>query len=194
MAGKSKLQRHARARRVARARLAGLLVGAVLVVATVIGPSLVRNGPEDVDVAGDIRPGGRIERLELPALEGNGRVAYSTFAQRPLVINFFASWCPNCIHEMPDFELVHQELKGRVAFLGVSQADSRDASVALARQTGISYPTAIDIDGVFFRAAGGLGMPTTILVRPGGEVADVWVGGLDADALRQLIADELGVA
>jgi hypothetical protein len=39
-----------------------------------------------------------------------------------------------------------------------------------------------------------VGMPTTILVRPGGEVADVWVGGLDAETLRQLISDELGVA
>lgn len=191
-AREERAKRQVRSRRVARARTAGLLAG-VFLVAALVGAWLVGGASAGVEVAGDVRPGGTIERLELPALEGDGTVAYSAFDDQPLVINFFASWCPNCIAEMPDFEQVHQELAGRVGFLGVSQADPPDASIELARQTGITYPTAIDRNGVFFNAAGGVGMPTTIFVRPGGEVAEVWVGGLDADTLRQLIVDELGV-
>ena len=109
------------------------------------------------------------------------------------MINFFASWCPNCIAEMPEFERVHAILGDRVAFLGVSQSDARSASIDLANETGITYETAIDEQGAFFRAFGGLGMPTTVFIRPGGEIAEVWVGALNAQALRGLIADHLGI-
>lgn len=109
------------------------------------------------------------------------------------MINFFASWCPFCIAEMPDFERVHQLLGDRVAFLGVWQTDARGASIDLARETGITYDTAIDERGDFFRAVGGQGMPTTIFVRPGGEIAEIWVGALDAGTPRQLVTDHFGV-
>ncbi len=191
-AREERARRQTGARRAAHARTVGILAR-VFMVAVLVGAWLVGGASAGVEVAGDVRPGGRLERLELPTLEGDGTVSYTSFSDRPLVINFFASWCPNCIAEMPDFEQVHQELAGRVGFLGVSQADPAEASIELALQTGITYPTAIDRNGVFFNAAGGVGMPTTILVRPGGEVAEVWVGGLDADTLRGLIADELGV-
>jgi thiol-disulfide isomerase/thioredoxin len=109
------------------------------------------------------------------------------------VINFFASWCPSCIAEMPEFERVHALLGDRVAFLGLSQSDARGSSTALARETGITFVTAIDERGEFFRAIGGLGMPTTVFIRPGGEIAEVWVGALNAEALRSLVADHLGI-
>lgn len=149
--------------------------------------------PSGVAFAGDLRRGGTIEELRLPRLEGEGAVEYRDYADRPLVINFFASWCPSCIAEMPDFERVHGLLGDEVAFLGVSQSDARSASIDLARETGVTYDTAIDERGEFFRAIGGQGMPTTIFVRPGGEIADVWVGPLNADALKELVADHFGI-
>jgi len=180
-------QRQARLRRLAT-------IAAVIVVGAVVGTWLISGASGGVAYAGDIRPGGSLERLELPALEGDGLVDYANLADEPLVINFFASWCPSCIAEMPAFEQVHQKLGDRVGFLGISQSDAASASIDLAHQTGITYQTAIDPNGVFFNAAGGRGMPTTILVRPGGEIAEVWVGGLDAASLERLIAEELGVS
>jgi cytochrome c biogenesis protein CcmG, thiol:disulfide interchange protein DsbE len=170
-------------------------VGVGLAAAIVAGIWLVRDTrpSSEVAFAGDLREGGTLEDLRLPELEGDGVVEYATYADRPLVINFFASWCPNCITEMPEFERVHALLGDRVAFLGVSQSDARSASIDLARETGISYDTAIDERGEFFLAAGGLGMPTTILIRPGGEIAEVWVGPLNAEALLDLLADRLDV-
>lgn len=181
-----------RARIRARLRSVGIAVAAAAVVVA-IGALLIRGGAGGVDYAGDIRTGGTLERLELPALEGDGTIDYSTMSDKPVVINFFASWCPNCVGEMPGFEQVHQKLGDRVTFLGISQSDAAGASIDLAHQTGITYATAIDRNGVFFNAAGGVGMPTTILVRPGGEIAEVWVGGLDAASLERLIAQDLGV-
>ncbi len=139
---------------------------------------LGRSDSDGVAYAGDFRPGGTLESLQVPVLVGAGSVDYEDFADRPLVINFFASWCPSCISEMPAFEQVHRQLGDRVRFLGVSQSDSRDASIELARRAGITYPTGFDPVGSFFHATGVLGMPTTIFVRAGGKIADVWVGPL----------------
>ena len=173
-------------------------VGAITIVLVALAAALaigiVRDlQPSGVAFAGDLRRGGTLDELRLPRLEGAGVVEYAAYADRPLVINFFASWCPNCIAEMPDFERVHGLLGDYVSFLGVSQSDARSASIDLARETGITYDTAIDERGEFFRAFGGQGMPTTIFVRPGGEIADVWVGQLSADALQGLVSDHFGV-
>ena len=193
-AAKADRERQARrARVVTRARV-GALTLVLVVAAAALTFALVRDlQPSGVAFTGDLRKGGTIEALRLPQLEGDGAIEYAAYADRPLVINFFASWCPSCIAEMPEFERVHELLGDRVAFLGVSQSDAREASIDLARETGITYDTAIDGRGEFFGAVGGVGMPTTIFVRPGGEIAEVWVGALNADALQELVADHFGI-
>ena len=193
----AKAERERRARRakvMTRARVGTLAL--VLVVAGIaLAFGVIRDlQPSGVAFGGDLRRGGSLEELRLPRLEGDGAVEYAAYAGRPLVINFFASWCPNCIAEMPEFERVHDLLGSRVAFLGVSQSDARGASIDLARETGITYDAAIDERGEFFRAIGGQGMPTTIFVRPGGEIAEIWVGALDANGLQQLVADLFGIS
>jgi peroxiredoxin len=177
-------------------------VGAFVVVlpiaAWVLADRLLPNSDDsgtaaDVVFAGDLTVGGTLQQMRLPRLRGDGVVDYAGLAGRPLVINFFASWCPTCVGEMPEFERVHRLLGDEVAFLGVSQSDSRDASIQLASETGITYETAFDERGELFRAFGALGMPTTVFVRPGGEIVEVWAGGLDARTLRQLVAENFGV-
>jgi thiol-disulfide isomerase/thioredoxin len=193
-AAKADRERQARRARVVTGARAGGLALVLAAAAAALAFGIVRDvQPSGVAFAGDLRKGGTLEELRLPQLEGDGAVEYTAYADRPLVINFFASWCPSCIAEMPEFERVHGLLGDRVAFLGVSQSDARGASIDLARETDITYDTAIDERGEFFRAFGGQGMPTTILVRPGGEIAEVWVGALNADALQQLVADHFGI-
>ena len=170
-----------------------LAIGAWVLADRLLTRSSDTGASPEVAFAGDLGVGGTLQELRLPRLQGDGVVEYTRFADRPLVINFFASWCPNCIAEMPEFERVHQQLGSDVAFLGVSQSDPRGASIRLARETGITYETAIDERGELFRAFGAFGMPTTVFIRPGGEIADMWAGALDAQALRQLVAEHFGV-
>lgn len=193
-AAKAERDRLARRARVAT-RTRRWALGLVAVVAIgAAGFKVVRTGAGGVTFAGDLRVGGTLEALRLPQLEGGGTVSYAVYDERPLVINFFASWCPNCIAEMPDFERVHQRLGDQVAFLGVSQSDHPQASIDLAHETGITYETAIDERGAFFNALGARGMPTTVFVLPGGQIADIWVGGLNAGTLEQLVAEHFGVS
>ena len=155
---------------------------------------IVRGSSGGVAFAGDIRTGGTLKSLKVPALQGGGTISYDQFRSQPLVINFFASWCPNCVGEMPGFQQVHQQLGPKVAFLGVSQSDAKSASITLANQTGVHYPLGIDANGDFFRATGSAGMPTTLFIRPGGHIAYIRMGALDPASLKQAIQQYLGVS
>ena len=173
-------------------RMAGIAAAFVAAIGLFI--LVARGGSGGVAFAGDIRTGGTLQTLRLPALEGGGTVSYDQFRSKPLVLNFFASWCPNCIAEMPGFQQVHEQLGGKVAFLGVSQSDSKSGSIGLAKQTGVRYPLGFDANGGFFRATGSTGMPTTLFIRPGGQIAFIQVGALDPTSLRQAIQQYLGVS
>lgn len=114
------------------------------------------------------------------------------FTGRPTVLNFWASNCPACVAEMPEFEEVFQALGTEVDFVGVNTADvGRDAAVRLAEQTGVTYPLADDADSAVFRAFGGFVMPTTVFLNPQGQVAFSWSGVLTGDELTRLINEHI---
>ncbi len=121
-----------------------------------------------------------------------GRTTLASLKGRPVVVNFFASWCAPCKLEMPDFEKVHQEYADRVVFVGIATQDSATKANEVVQQTGITYAIGLDPDGLLFTKTGGLGMPTTVLLTADGKVADVHTGALDAAKLREKLDKVLG--
>jgi thiol-disulfide isomerase/thioredoxin len=170
--------------------LAVLAAAALVLAGRLLGPPSTAAG---VVVEGRAVVGRPAPRVELPGLRG-GRVRLADLRGRPVVLNFWASWCPPCLAEMPEFQRVHRRLGDRVAFLGVNQRDQAQAAEELARSTGVTYPLAVDVAGRSFDAFGGLGMPTTVLIRADGTVADIYAGQLDETLLRERIRRVLGVA
>lgn len=114
-----------------------------------------------------------------------------TYVGEPLVVNFFASWCPPCVAEMPDFEAVYQEVGDQVAFLGLSSIESVDDALDLIDRTGITYDVGRDPQGDAFADVGGLNMPTTVFIDSAGTVVEVHTGALTADQLRTRIEEKL---
>jgi cytochrome c biogenesis protein CcmG, thiol:disulfide interchange protein DsbE len=169
--------------------LALLVVGVLVLAGRLVGqPSTTAAVVEGVAALGRPAP-----RVELLGLRG-GRVRLADLRGRPVVLNFWASWCPPCLAEMPEFERVHRRLGDRVAFLGVNQRDQPQAAEQLARSTGVTYPLAVDPAGRAFDAFGGLGMPTTVLIGADGTVADIFAGQLDERLLGERIRSALGVS
>jgi thiol-disulfide isomerase/thioredoxin len=117
------------------------------------------------------------------------RFGLAEYRGTPLVVNLWASCCPFCIAEMPDFEKVHQALGAKVAFLGINQRDCRAAADVLAHATHVSYLLASDPQGVVFDAFGATGMPTTAFIAVDGRVLEVVSGQLSRGQLRALIHD-----
>jgi cytochrome c biogenesis protein CcmG/thiol:disulfide interchange protein DsbE len=115
------------------------------------------------------------------------------YAGTPVVLNFFQSYCAPCVTEMPDFEEVHQDLGDEVTFVGIAVQDRLEDAQEIVDRTGVTYELGRDPDGSLLQAAGGLVLPTTVLIRSDGTVVEVRSGAVSKGTLRDLIRDKLGV-
>jgi thiol-disulfide isomerase/thioredoxin len=169
------------ARRTLRIRV--LLTAAVLLCAAAAGVAAYL-----LTAASSPRASTSATAWRLPRLTGTGTVALADFRGKPVVVNFFASWCTPCRSELPIFHDISQRLGGGVAFVGVDSEENGDG-LALARQTGItSWPLARDVGG---SQMSGLreaveatpGMPVTAFYDRNGMLRDARLGAMSSDAL-----------
>lgn len=110
---------------------------------------------------------------------------------RPVVMNFWASWCVPCRVEMPAFDAVARR-HPEVLFLGVAVQDTESAARQFAEEIGVSYPLGSDEDGVIASRYPILGLPTTWLITADGIIAAKWAGQLHEASLESLIEEHLG--
>lgn len=170
-----------------RARRRGLIVGGgilAVVAAVAIAVAVAGGGGTDE------RPALAVTRFD--GFNGAAPVDVADFRGKPLVINFWASWCVPCLAEMPGFDRVYRTRQDSVAFLGVNLADDRIGATAVVEQTGVTYHLAADPDGNAFTALGGFGMPTTIFVDADGRVVELYTGELTAEELEARIERYFG--
>ena len=110
----------------------------------------------------------------------------------PLVLNLWAGLCPPCRAEMPDIQRVYEARGHEVTVLGIDIGPfvflgSRDEGKALIEELGLSYPAGTTFDQEAIREIGILGMPTTIFLKPNGNVQRTWIGFLTEGKLNELI-------
>jgi cytochrome c biogenesis protein CcmG/thiol:disulfide interchange protein DsbE len=161
----------------------GALVVAGLGVAGLTAGS--QSGDDGAADRGDGQPDhGQAPPIELPRLAGDGDVSLSSLRGRPVVVNFFASWCVPCRKEMPAFQSAAGRLGDKVAFLGVDHQDDRKGALQLLADTGVRYPTGYDPDGRVAVAYGLFGMPTTLFVSADGRLLEKHTGELEQTISR----------
>ena len=164
--------------------------GAVVVLTLLVGVLTSRNG----DGAPASRSTRAAPEFRLPRLDDPSRtVALSDFRGQPVVVNFWASWCVPCKKEMPEFQAVADDLRGKVQFLGINEQDVRDRGLALVARTGVRYPSAFDPLGKMVRAYRLRGLPATAFVSAEGDLLDVHTGHLTDPDLRAAITTLFGV-
>ena len=133
--------------------------------------------------------------LNLPDLDGQQRTL-DEFAGKVLVVNFWTSWCPPCIEEMPSIQRLANEMRGHpFAVLGVNVAEAERRVRNTARRLKLDFPTLLDRDGAVFKRWGGNVYPTTYVLDGEGRVRYIGRGPLEwdrvdiVDSLRSLIED-----
>jgi cytochrome c biogenesis protein CcmG/thiol:disulfide interchange protein DsbE len=152
-----------------------------------VGVLLARPTPEDAaTVEGEASAGASAPSVEMVGFGGE-TIALADYAGTPVVLNFWASWCPFCVAEMPDFEDVSNAHADQVVFVGVNLQDDAGAADGLAIETGVTYQLARDPQGVVYSAFGGIGMPTTVFIDADGVVRDVVTGQLSSEDLESKI-------
>ena len=125
-------------------------------------------------------------------LFGGDLLRMSDLEGKVVVLNFWASWCPPCRAEMPDFEEMWQEMKDDgVVFVGVAVSDSPEEARAFVEATGVTYPVGVDSSGSIAGDYRVLSLPTTFLIDREGREARRF-GLANRGALRILIRGKLG--
>ena len=103
--------------------------------------------------------------------QGNS-VSLSDFQGAPLVVNFWASWCPPCRREMPSMERGAEWLRGFGArFITVNMGEDPDAVRRFLEKQGFSLPVLLDQDGTVASNWGVNGLPVTFVLDPAGRIA-----------------------
>ena len=138
------------------------------------------------DTSGDRVPTGQVDNL------AGGKLSLADYAGRPMVVNFFGSWCVPCRKEMPDLQRVHEAYGDRVAFVGIAVNDTARDARAFMEELGATYDAGLDSGGDLYPAFGSAVMPTTALVSSDGRIVKVVAGAVTAERLQELIRDELG--
>jgi thiol-disulfide isomerase/thioredoxin len=103
---------------------------------------------------------------------------------RPVLVNFWATWCPPCRREMPSLERLHQQMGGRgLAVLAVDVGEDADTVFAFTGQLdpAPSFPLLLDPDAGRLKDWGVKGLPTSFLIDAQGRVVRRAVGGTEFD-------------
>lgn len=143
----------------------------------VIVPALVLIGLIGYGITTQVEPkvaeGGTAPEFELPLLDGSGRLSSHDLRGRPVVVNFFASWCLPCREEAPLLERLSRKYEGEIVFVGVNVQgglpptllDSQKGAEEFVEEFGITYPVVVDEDGVLAESLMDFyGLPQTFFI------------------------------
>jgi thiol-disulfide isomerase/thioredoxin len=161
----------------------GVLIGAALTLLLVGVLVLAGGGDGRSARPGDGGVGDRLPVVKLTTLDGDV-ASWDQFDGKPMVLNLWASWCPPCIKEMPDFEVVHQDVQDRITFVGLNSQDIAEQAKTMAAQTGVTFTLLRDARGDLLEALQGVGLPMTVFVDAEGRIVDIHNGPLTEAALR----------
>jgi peroxiredoxin len=123
---------------------------------------------------------------DLAKLDG-GLGSLRDYRGKPVVVNFFASYCAPCIKEMPALQRVHDDLGHRVHFVGIDVKDPQKDAEAFVEQTGVRYDLLRDPSGTVTSEVGVINLPATFLLSPEGRIVAAHPGEASEAELRELI-------
>lgn len=174
-----------------------ILIGGLVLVLLIVGASVLYK-----QLGQQISPGANVnhqqgeaseeERHLMPDFtvydkEGNA-VHLSDFKGKPVVLNFWASWCGPCKSEMPDFDLKAAELEGQISFLMVNLTDGYqetvDSASAFIKEQGYSFPVYYDTDMNAAEVYGVNSVPITYFIDAEGYGIARAMGAIGAEDLQ----------
>jgi len=131
--------------------------------------------------------------FELKGVDGRP-ISLAEQRGKPVVIDFWATWCVPCLYQIPELNAFWEAHRGRgdVAVIGVA-VDVEGASVVgpWIEEKGVEYPIALGDEGLA-REFGVMGFPTLAIISPAGNIDSLHIGLIEVDELERLVAPYLG--
>ena len=127
--------------------------------------------------------------FSFPVLGHSGQqVSLRDYAGRPLIVNFFASWCEPCQHETPLLASFYRAEHGRVAIVGLDENDVASHALSFTRGDGVSYPVGWDPALTAASAYGVSGLPQTFFLDASHHIVDRVFGAVTLADINHGIA------
>jgi cytochrome c biogenesis protein CcmG/thiol:disulfide interchange protein DsbE len=141
------------------------LVGPGLVFVALLAFGIVLKGDA-------VEPGDQAPSVEAPSLGGDSVVALDDLRGKPVLVNFWASWCVPCKAEAELLEAAYRRYGDDVAFVGVNVKDARSDALAFLDRYDVSYPQVRDEGLEWYDGFGLTGQPETFLIDGDGEIVE----------------------
>lgn len=165
----------------------GAIVGLLVVIVTVFalwGNALLPDAGSGRPLPGETAPA-----FTATDIDGN-EFRLADYRGKIVVVNFWATWCPQCDDELPEFEAIWRELGDQgVQFVGVAMDDTYSAVSEVAEAQDITFPLIVEDESLITSAYGVTAAPETFIVDAEGNVAYLHIGAVDADTLMSELAE-----
>jgi len=166
-------------------RFAALLLLFAFVLPVAASPAQAASAPAPV-MAGSPAP-----PFTRPSFDGKP-VSLKSYRGKVVLVDFWASWCPPCIIEIPQLIALQKKHAGQLQVIGVSMDDDAASARDVAGRFPFNYPLLMG-DAKFGHLYGGiLGLPSAFLIGPGGRIVKILRGELKPGELDRAIQSALG--
>ena len=136
-----------------------------------------------------LKPGTTAPAFSLPSLGGSDAVSLASFRGRPVIVNFFASWCPDCRAELDAMATVAHRSAGHVAVIGVDSNESSDAAATrLLTAAHATYPVGLDNSANVATRYLINALPVSYFVNAQGRVVGAALGPQTVASLERWVA------
>ena len=165
------------------------IIGGLAVVAASWGLYMGLQPASEVGGAGPSASAGQTAPdFVLPAYVGGSSVSLSQYKGKVVLVNFWATWCPPCRQEVPDFVKVQSELRpAGFEIVGISLDDGPDPVAGFVKEQGINYAVAMGDEHVTQQYGGVRAIPTSFLLDREGKVVKMYQGAIEAETLRSAV-------
>jgi thiol-disulfide isomerase/thioredoxin len=121
-----------------------------------------------------------------------GNVRLSDLRGKAVLLNFWATWCPYCVRELPDLDVVASGFTGDVVVLGINVGEEPARVRAFLGENPVGFPVLLDVKTAAAKLYGVKGLPTNVFIDPKGRLVAAIPGALDRDTLVSLLQHVLG--
>jgi peroxiredoxin len=147
---------------------------------------------EETSEIRETQDGSIIERFVAPDFTLNrvngGTLKLSEYrGVKPVVLDFWTSWCPNCQRDMPRLNQMYEKHKDKVEIIGINIEESPKVAQKFVDARGITFPVVLDPEGLVAREYGIQYTNVHILIDKDGSVSDVVLGDLKEEYVTSLI-------
>lgn len=128
--------------------------------------------------------------FELKNLAGE-TIRLSDFKDKPVLVNFWATWCAPCRAEAPELQRAAVEYKDKLVIIGVNMTtdDTPTQVPAFVEEFGLTFPIVLDETGEVSQAYQVIGLPTSIFIDQNGMVTDVRLGPINQAYIEAKLAE-----